>query len=68
MSSRSCLSVEPTLRPLTREEIDRRIETASRALADSPAARHTEPGEGMQPRWITAAELVRRLRPFIVLN
>ena len=55
------IEVEP-FRRLTKDEIDRRIEVVAADLL--------APGdhEDCRPRWITAGELVRRMRPFIVLN
>jgi len=46
---------------LTKQEIDRRIEQlAGQLAAGSSSSRN--------PRWIAPAELVRRLRPFVVHN
>jgi hypothetical protein len=56
-----------TFRPLTQEEIDRRIDTLAQGVATSLVGGPPEPGR-WEPRWISAAELVRRMRPFIVLN
>lgn len=58
---------DATFHPLTQEEIDRRIDTLAEHLATSLMGE--QPGHGRwEPRWISAAELVRRMRPFIVLN
>lgn len=67
MSRKACASLEVELRPLNKEEIERRIDTLAHQLA-TDAAGPTAGEEGLQPRWISAAELVRRMRPFIVLN
>lgn len=55
---------------LSKQEIDRRIgrllaEMASPEGASSDASAH---GERLAPRWITPAELVRRVRPFLSQN
>ena len=55
------------IRPLTHEEIERRIGDLGRALARSPATTVLS-GVPAMPRWIASAEFVRRMRPFIVLN
>jgi hypothetical protein len=55
---------ETAVRPLSKGEIDRRIETL---VSDIVGV--TEDGErDLRPRWISAAELVRRMRPFLVWN
>ena len=60
----------PAIRTLTKQEIDRRIDGLVREIAllrDDPA---NEGGaeDALTPRWLPAAELVRRLRRFIVYN
>ena len=57
---------ESAIRRLTKVEIDRRIDTLVEELAFESA----EPigGESSMPRWISASDLVERMRPFIVLN
>ncbi len=62
-----CRVTEETIRPLTKQEIDRRIELV---VSEVAALRNEKREEGdlFGPRWISAAELVRRMRPFIVLN
>ena len=63
------LPSEPTmLRPLTRDEIDRRIDGVIQTVATAPDGEGTEAATDLRPRWISAAELVRRMRPFVVLN
>jgi hypothetical protein len=70
MHSRSCDCEKEVLRPLSKEDIDRRIERIATELL-APAA---ESGAGERaaedrlPRWISPAELVRRMRPFLVQN
>lgn len=62
------VSIREMLRPLTKQEIDRKVEAvvAEVTLID-PEIDDTE-GDALRPRWITAAELVRRMRRFIVYN
>ncbi len=63
------VSTREMLRPLTKEEIDRKVEAvvAEVTLIDSeiddPAS-----SDALRPRWITAGELVRRMQRFIVYN
>jgi len=61
---------EPIQR-LTKREIDRRIdalvtEVVAHALKD--VEQDWIGSEPLRPRWISAAELVRRMRPFMVNN
>jgi hypothetical protein len=51
------------LRPLSKDEIDGRIDTLVQVLAT--ADENPVPG---RPCWISARELVRRMRPFLVMN
>jgi len=46
---------------LTKQEIDRRIDQLTSQLG-------AERSDSLHPRWIAPAELVRRLRPFVVYN
>jgi hypothetical protein len=56
-------------RPLRKHEIDRRIEVLIADLAARPGDSETDAADDeLRPRAITARELVRRMRPFIVLN
>ena len=61
---------QTAVRALTKQEIDRRIQQLTSQLA----ARAEEPISGsrspdvLHPRWIAPAELVRRLRHFVVYN
>lgn len=55
-------------RPLTKHEIDRRIECAMSEVAALCDEAARIDGDLCRPRWIDAADLVARLRPFIVLN
>lgn len=54
---------EAPARQLSKREIDRRIE---RLVSEIAASQDGE--ESLRPRWISAGELVRRMRPFIVDN
>ena len=67
MRSKACLS-QPAFRPLSKDEIDRRIDTLAQQLAVTPDEERADPAPSCRPRWISAAELVRRVRPFIVMN
>jgi hypothetical protein len=67
MRPKACPS-QPAFRPLTKEEIDRRIDTLVQRLAVTPDEERAEATPSCRPRWISAAELVRRVRPFIVMN
>ena len=49
------------MRPLDKQEIDRRIE-------DLVSELFVEPEPGANPRWIAAGDLVRRMRPFLVYS
>jgi len=64
--SKAGVSHLAAFRPLDREEIENRMDSAARALAGQSEAGVAD--ENLRPRAITAAELVRRVRPFIVLN
>ena len=60
-----------SLKPLTRDDLDRHIqhvasEVACHAIVDLAAEAASE--ETLKPRWIRAADLVRRMRPYIVYN
>ncbi len=58
------------IRSLSSEELDRRLEalTASVLGLGQPGPRHLRSDEDCGPRLISTAELVRRMRPFIVYN
>jgi hypothetical protein len=62
------LESRQTFRPLTKDEIDRRIDTLVQQIAVEPGEDRTDSSPDCQPRWISAAELVRRMRPFIGMN
>jgi hypothetical protein len=57
------------LQVLSREDIDRRIEQlASQVACDLVGSSETSEGHRGMPRWISAKELVARVRPFLVYN
>lgn len=58
------------IRPLSKLEIDRRIEDLVADLASGEPASSTEPSDGgsLRPRWIVPSEIVRRVRPFLGRN
>ena len=58
-------SMPTTLHPLSRHEIERRINRLAAELARSYPA---DGGPANAPRWITASELIARVRPFLVYN
>lgn len=53
---------DATLQILTRDSAVRRLREIARQVAGSDAERDR------RPRWIDAAELVRRVRPFVSAN
>jgi len=53
---------EMILKPLTRQELDHRIQHLAGEIA-SPRGE-----DSLEPRWITAEELVQRMKRFIVHN
>jgi hypothetical protein len=56
---------------LTKQEIDRRIGDLAAEIAAGavrPGGAGSDDPDDLRPRWITAAELVRRMRSFIVYN
>jgi len=68
MRTKTDPSARTTLRPLTKDEIDRRIDGLIQTVASAADEDEASSGTELQPRWISAAELVRRMRPFVVLN
>ncbi len=62
---------EKALRPLTRQELDQRIQTVAGAIASPASFDHQSEisaEQAWEPRWISAAELVRRMQPYVVYN
>ena len=66
MNHRDERTLDPALRPLTRSEIEDRIGELIAAVAAATAPPDSAAADG--PRWIRAADLIERVRPFIVLN
>ena len=59
---------QPAIRTLTKHEIDQRIQNL---IKEVTLLREDEDGDSpdsLHPRWIEPAELVRRLRRFMVYN
>ncbi len=57
------------LRPLTKQEIDRKVEAVvAEVTLINPEIDNPEGSDTLRPRWISAGELVRRMRRFIVYN
>jgi hypothetical protein len=71
MSMSGDTQIDRSYERLTKQEIDRRISDLAAEIAEG-AVRPGEPdshdSDELRPRWITAAELVRRMRSFIVYN
>lgn len=66
MSAKPCRLDRETFRPLTKHEIDHRIESLVAEVASgSERASNTN---AFHPRWISAEELIRRMRPFVHHN
>jgi len=53
-------------RTLSCDELDERIQRVTSWVAS--ASEDGSTGPDLEPRWITPAELVRRMRPFVVYN
>ncbi len=53
-------------RMVTKEELDHKIQAVTEGVLN--AAEPVAPDEPMCPRIISAAELVRRMKPFMVYN
>ena len=70
MSVRRDSAAEPaTLRPLAKPEIDRLLEAAVASVTTpTPTSSGSASRERVKPRWITSAEFVRRMIPYIVYN
>lgn len=60
---------DQVLQPLTRQELDQRIQHVAGQIA---SVKELDPVDGSEhphePRWITAEELVRKMEPFMVYN
>ncbi len=57
-----------TLRPLTKTDLDRSMQQVADELALDPEEGDDEQVPSLRPRWISAAELVRRVSPFTGRN
>lgn len=57
-----------SLQPLTRADLDRRMRWIGNVVTRIDGLEAVAEGDRLQPRWITAAELVRRVRPFLSRN
>jgi hypothetical protein len=68
MGVRVCQTTsDQRVRPLTKHEIDHRIEQLVSEIA--AACEETGPsGDRFRPRWLSPRELVRRMRPFLAQN
>ena len=68
MSPRGHSATCATCQPLTRREIERRIHEVV-AEVSTPAEQSHGSGAGVEGlRWIAPSDLVRRMRPYLVLN
>jgi hypothetical protein len=63
------MSATEVIQPLDRAEIDRRLSQLGQDIAGFSAEdlSHGIPGD-LRPRWITPAELIGRMRPFLVYS
>jgi hypothetical protein len=68
MGAKECRAGVERVRLLTKHEIDRRIELMGVEVAAPQAGEADCGADAFRPRWISPAELVRRVRPFIGLN
>ena len=68
MGTKTCVMHSPTIRSLSKDEIDRRIDSLVTEMTAAASDEGPEEFGGCHPRWIMASELVRRMRPFLVLN
>jgi hypothetical protein len=57
-----------TLRPLTKTDLDRSMQRLADELALPPEGEEGDLVPALQPRWISAAELIRRVAPFTGRN
>lgn len=66
MGTKTCVASAARIRLLSMDEIDSRIDSLISEVTAPLAA--FEETASHEPRWICAGELVRRMRPFLVLN
>jgi len=70
-SDRDSSAPTASLKPLTRDDLDQHIQhVASTVACDAVVdlAAEAASDETLKPRWIRPADLVRRMRPYIVYN
>ncbi len=68
MGTKTCVMRPTEIRSLSKDEIDRRIDSLITDVTASVGEEGPEEFGGCYPRWICASELVQRMRPFLVLN
>ncbi len=68
MGTKTCVMRPAEIRSLSKDEIDRRIDSLITEVTASAGDEGPEEFGGGHPRWISASELVRCMRPFLVLN
>ncbi len=68
MGTKTCVMRPAEIRSLSKDEIDRRIDSLITEVTASAGDEGPEEFGGCYPRWISASELVQRMRPFLVLN
>lgn len=68
MGTKTCVMRPATIRPLSQDEIDRKIHSVITEVTALAGDEGPQELGGCEPRWITASELVQRMRPFLVLN
>ena len=59
---------DESLQPRTKADIDRRMRWIGNIVTRVDGLEPATGADALQPRWITAAELVRRVRPFLSCN
>ncbi len=68
MGTKTCVMRSPAIRSLSKDEIDRRIDSLVTEVTVSAGDEGPEELGDRNPRWICTSELVRSMRPFLVLN
>jgi hypothetical protein len=68
MGAKECRAGVERVRMLTKHEIDRRIDLMVAEVAAPAGGEAGCDADRFRPRWISPAELVRRVRPFVGLN
>ena len=59
---------DESLQPLTKADIDRRMRWIGNIVTRVDGLESASGADALQPRWISAAEFVRRVRPFLSCN